>query len=120
VATVGTSGRERAGIAPRVANAALGAWLVLSVLAWPHLGPEGFNTLVTGLLVLTVAPIAVWAPRMRFGTLFLGVWLFLTTFLFVHQRTFTFWHDLVASLVLLALAAVPSRPWRYREERARA
>jgi hypothetical protein len=114
------SSARRAGVAPRVANTVLGAWLVLSVLAWPHLGPEGFNTLVTGLLVLTVAPLAAFAPRLRYGNLFFGAWLFVTTFVFVHARAFTFWHDLLASLLVLALAALPSRPWQYREERAQA
>jgi hypothetical protein len=115
----GTSSR-RGGVAPRIASTALGAWLVASVLVWPHYGPEGFNTLVTGLLALTVASIAVWAPRMRYGNLFLGAWLFLTTFLLVHAVRLTFFHDLLASVALLALAAVPSRPWQYRDERARA
>ncbi len=110
----------RAGVAPRVVNALLGAWLVASVLIWPHYGPEGFNTLITGLLVLTVAPIAAFAPRLRFGTAFLGVWLLLTTFVFVHALSITFFHDLVAAVVLLAIAAVPSRPWQYRGEGARA
>ncbi len=110
----------RAGLVPRVLNTVLGAWLIASVLIWPHYGPEGFNTLITGLLVITVAPIAIWAPRMRFGTAFLGAWLVVTTFVFVHALQFTFFHDLVASLVLLALAALPSRPWQYRDEGARA
>lgn len=110
----------RSGLAPRVLNTILGAWLIASVLVWPHYGPEGFNTLVTGLLVVTVAPIAMWVPRMRYGSLFLGGWLFLTTFVLVHAVRLTFFHDLAASIVLLALAAIPSRPWQYRDEGARA
>ncbi len=110
----------RAGVVPRVVNALVGAWLVASVLIWPHYGPEGFNTLITGLLVLTVAPISAFAPRMRFGTALLGAWLFLTSFVFVHALRVTFFHDLAASIVLLAIAAVPSRPWQYRGEGARA
>ncbi len=113
-------GSWRGGSAPRVLNAVLGAWLVASVLIWPHYGPEGFNTLITGLLVLAVAPIAAFAPRLRFGSAFLGAWLFVTTFVFPHALLFTFFHDLVASVVLIALAAVPSRPWQYRGEGARA
>ncbi|HEX9049344.1 MAG TPA: hypothetical protein VF841_02315 [Anaeromyxobacter sp.] len=104
----------RAGLAPRVANALLGAWLVASVLLWRHLGPEGFNALVTGLLVVTVAPIAAWAPRLRVGGAFLGGWLLVTTLVLVHARRFTLFHDLAVSIAIVALAAVPSRPWRYR------
>jgi hypothetical protein len=110
----------RAGIAPRVANTVLGAWLIVSVLVWPHYGPEGFNTLVTGLLLVTVAPVAIWTPRLRYGGLFLGAWLLLTTFVFVHALRLTFFHDLAAALVAIGLSLVPSRPWQYRAGRARA
>jgi hypothetical protein len=95
-------------------NALLGAWLIASVFLWRHWGPEGFNTLVTGLLVITVAPLAVWAPRLRFGGAFLGAWLLATTLVFVHARPFTLFHDLACSIAIIALAAVPSRPWQYR------
>jgi hypothetical protein len=104
----------RAGLAPRVVNALFGAWLVASVFLWRHWGPEGFNTLITGLLVITVAPLALWAPRLRFGSAFLGAWLFVTTLVFVHARRFTWVHDLAFSIAIIALAAVPSRPWQYR------
>jgi hypothetical protein len=110
----------RDGLAARVANAALGAWLVLSVLAWPHDGPEGFNALMTGLLLLTAAVIAVWVPRLRLGGAFLGAWLLVTTFVLVHAVRLTFFHDLAASILMIALALVPSRPWEYRAGRARA
>ena len=109
-----------AGLAARVASTLLGAWLVVSVLAWSHHGPEGFNTLVTGLLVLTVAPIAVWVPGARFAGAFLGAWLLLTTLVFDHASRFTLLHDLVAAILLLVLAAVRGRPVEYLDAPAEA
>ncbi len=96
-------------------NTVLGAWLVASVLLWHHRGPEGFNTLITGLLVIAVAPLAVWAPRIRFAASFLGVWLAATTLVFVHAHRFTFFHDLAVSIAIVAISLVPSRPWEYAE-----
>ncbi len=109
------SSSGRAGLAPRIVNLLLGAWLFASVLLWRHWGPEGFDTLITGLLVITVAPLAVWAPRLRFGGAFLGVWLAFMTLVLVHARRFTFFHDLAVAIAIVLIALVPSRPWEYRE-----
>jgi hypothetical protein len=110
-----TGASGNAGLAARVLSTLLGAWLIVSVLAWPHDGPEGFNTLITGLLVLTVAPIAVWVPGARFAGAFLGAWLLLTTLVFDHASRFTFFHDLAAAVLLLVLGAVRGRPVEYLE-----
>ncbi len=114
------SSTERAGIAPRVVNVILGAWLFASVLLWRHWGPEGFDTLITGLLVITVAACAVWTPRLRFGGTFLAAWLLFMTLVLVHARRLTFFHDLAVALAIVVLSAAPSRPWEYQRRHAEA
>ncbi len=117
---VASSPAGRAGVAPRIVNTVLGAWLIASIFVWPHYGPEGFDTLITGLLVVTAAPLAVWAPRLRFGPAFFAVWLVVMTLVLVHERRFTFFHDLAVAIAIILVSAVPSRPWVHPSEEARA
>lgn len=104
----------------RVVNALLGAWLVVSVFLWPHAGSEGYNALITGLLVAMVALVAIWAPPVRFANVLLGAWLLVTTLFFRHESELTLWNEVLVATVILVFAFVPSEPWRFRAARAQA
>ncbi len=100
----------RAGLAPRVASTLLGCWLFASVFLWPHNGADGFDALITGILVVTVAPIAIWTPALRLGNAYLAIWLFVTTLFFRHETLLTPFNDVLVSVAILLLALVPGRP----------
>jgi hypothetical protein len=99
-----------AGIWPRLLATALGAWLLASAFLWPHDATDGLDAVMLGLLVLTVAPMSIWAPRLRFGTLVLGAWLVFDGLVFEHPVLATGWNHLLVGGALCVLALVPSPP----------
>ena len=104
---------------PRIANVVLGAWLALSALAWPHEGPEGLNAIMTGLFVAMIAAMAVWAPVLRLGNLFLAAWLAGSTLMLDHASELTRWNELLVAGAIAAAALVRSASGRRRGAAAR-
>jgi hypothetical protein len=96
----------------------LGAWLVASVFLWRHGASDGFNTLMSGILVLTFAPAAVWAPSFRYAASFVAAWLLGTALFFEHPSAATLPNNVLVAGLILAISLVSSEPRTYRERRA--
>jgi hypothetical protein len=82
---------------------ALGIWLAISGLAWPHTVIQSWNAIVVGALIALFGILSMgyaWAYRVGIG---LAAWLFLSLFVFGRVSPATFWNNVfVAFLVFLA------------------
>ncbi len=94
-------------VAPRLVNLLLGAWLIACVFLWRHDGDEGINDFGTGILVVTAAAVALWAPAFRLANVFLAACLLVTTVNFHHVSAATLVNDLAVGAAILVLGLVP-------------
>ena len=108
----------RQGTWARWLNLLLGAWLIASTFAWRHDGPEGFDTLMIGIVVASCAPLALWAPWFRFASTLAGVWLLVMALHLTHVVPATLLHDAILSAAVIAVSLVPSPPRFTRAGRA--
>jgi hypothetical protein len=115
-----TPGTTRLGSGARLANVALGAWLVASIFLWKHWSNEAFDALTVGLLVLTFASASWWAPRLRFLNLVFAGFLVVDATCFRHALAITRANHVLAGLAIAVLAIVPSAPRWYERGLPRA
>ncbi|WP_437275595.1 hypothetical protein WME90_30660 [Sorangium sp. So ce375] len=85
-------------------NIALGIWLFLSAFLWRH-GREDFtNTWVVGALCVLFALIALWAPRARYATAILAVWLFVSAWTIPALLMATVWNNALVAVAILVVS----------------
>jgi hypothetical protein len=97
----------------RIVNMALGCWLFMSVLLWPHSRPQFVNALWVGFLVLLVAAIAAGAvARVRFVNSALGLWLMASTFVLPSEHRGTVWNHLCTGFLVFLVSLLPNLPER--------
>ncbi|HET7827161.1 MAG TPA: hypothetical protein VFK90_17625 [Anaeromyxobacter sp.] len=106
-------GPTRVGSGARVANVALGAWLVASPFLWRHWSNEAFDALTVGLLVLTFALASWWTPGLRFLNLVFAGFLLVDATCFSHALAITQANHLLVGLAIAGLSLVPSAPRWY-------
>jgi hypothetical protein len=94
----------------RKVNVALGAWLVLSAMLWPHTSWQLFNALITGGLIATfaLAGLGGW-PWGRSINVTLGFWLMTSSVLLPSTRNATIANHLLVGLAVVVVAALPAR-----------
>lgn len=115
-----TPGTTRLGSGARLANVALGAWLIASIFLWRHFSNEAFDALTVGLLVLTFASASWWAPGLRFLNLVFAGFLLVDATCFRHALAITQANHLLVGLAIAVLTIVPSAPRWYERELPRA
>lgn len=103
---------------PRIFNMLVGAWLILSALAWPHTVTERTNTIICGVLAIGLALAAICSRHVRYGNAALAVWLSVSTLLTspLGQSNKTLWNNCFAAAAIF-LAAFLGRG-RRREDSA--
>jgi hypothetical protein len=103
---------------PRIFITMVGAWLLVSGVAWPHSHFEVLNLIAVGFL----APMFAWLSTARDGARYAsaaaGVWLILTTLRFGTATHVTIVHNLImgASIFVASLVATSSADYRYERE----
>jgi len=91
-----------------LAEAALGAWLALSVFAWEHSAAERWYACGIGAAIVAVSLLAfTWVPRLRWANMGLAIALFLATVLTSHVTTGLALNHLIVSLAVLVVTFVP-------------
>jgi hypothetical protein len=93
---------------PRLAEAALGLWLMASIAVFPHESSSDFDTLMLGLLVISNAVQALWAPFFRFWNAALGLYMLVMEAVFPHASAGRMLSVLAAAGAILVLSFVPS------------
>ncbi len=101
---------------PRAVNAALGAWLFASTFLWRHSDNAGFADWLIGLFVFTTAVVAMYAPKMRWGSTFLAAALGLGALLASYPSAVARLHDLALAGAIGALSFWPARRERLPEQ----
>ncbi len=93
---------------PRFANILLGTWLTLTVLLWPHTRAQGWSTVLSGLVIVTAATVAVLAqPRARYGGVAAGAWVVASCFVLDGSSMATVLNNAVVGTLVVLLALVP-------------
>lgn len=95
---------------PRWLSLAIGLWLVVSVFAFQASSSGGFNRLIVGILVSSMAVQALWAPGYRWANALFGSWLLFSGAIFDHASLFLALSTMAAGGALVVLAMVPSPP----------
>ncbi|WP_437586538.1 SPW repeat domain-containing protein [Sorangium sp. So ce1000] len=85
-------------------NIALGIWLFISAFLWRHGRGEFTNTWVVGALCVLFALIALWAPRARYATAILAVWLFVSAWTIPVLLMATVWNNALVAVAILVVS----------------
>lgn len=92
---------------PRWLNIIVGIWVALSAFFWPHSPAEFKNTLIVGALSAAFAALALKVQAFRIVNVLLALWLFVTTWAFPVASRGTLWNNVIAAIVMLAIALIP-------------
>lgn len=92
----------------RSLNILVGVWLILSGFCWSHSAAQLTNALVVGAACALSAIAALRIPPARFVNAVLGMWLFVSTWMFPANNAATLWNHTLTALVMLVIALVPS------------
>jgi len=79
---------------PRVANAVLGAWLLVSAVLWRHGHAQAVDAAVCGLLAIGFAltgALTGWPPRLF--NVIVGAWLILSAVVLPHTTMASAWNQ---------------------------
>jgi hypothetical protein len=90
----------------RAANVALGIWLFISGMLWPHSPAEYLNTALCGLAIAVVAFISMSASQIRFINSALSIWLFISAFVLPTVTLGTAWHNAILAVFVFVLSLV--------------
>jgi hypothetical protein len=94
---------------PRIANLALGVWLQISALAWPHTDDARLSAWLPGLLISIVALLAMSAPPMRWLNAFLAWLLIFWTYSSAALEPLTYLNGIATGLLVLVFSTIPSK-----------
>ena|SRR5258708_6447325 len=102
---------------PRTFNAALGCWLALSTLAWPHSPAQRLSTFLSGAVIVILelsGRKTDWAHRL---TGLVASWVVMSLFL-IWPRPLTAWNNVVIGLLIASLSAMEPDRLLTRRHRA--
>jgi heme A synthase len=91
----------------RYVNIVLGVWLVISAFAWPHTVSQQTNAWVVGLLVATIALVAIARDRVRYLNTALAVWLFISIWALPGVYMATAWNSALVAIGIFMFSLVP-------------
>jgi hypothetical protein len=92
----------------RALNIVFGCWLFLSAFLWPHSAAQFWNALLSGLLVASVAVLALeTVPRARVVNTVLGAWLVVSSFLLPGLAELTVWNHVLVGVVVFGVSQLP-------------
>lgn len=97
---------------------ALATWLFASAWLLPHSIPTAWNSLISAILIATVALVSFAAPGkpgLRFGNALMAVWLLIAALLMPHVSLATMAHDVLVAMALSSLVIFTSGRWRKLE-----
>jgi hypothetical protein len=87
-------------------NVLLGSWLFLSAFLWEHGGAQRTNTAIVGVLIASLALVAMSAPAVRWLNTILSFWLFVSVWALPHHSLATMFNNAVVALVVLEVTLV--------------
>jgi len=89
----------------RLINVLLGVWVVISSLLWIRRGGSFVNSLVTGVVVVVSALLAIRRPDLRFINTAAGVWLIASMFAWPNYSSPMVWNNAMvgAAVALVSL-----------------
>ncbi len=93
----------------RCGNLLLGIWLQVSIFVWPHTDATRISAWLPGLLVSTIALLAMGAPPMRWLNGFVALWLLLWTVATASAEALTYFNGVACGLMVLILSVIPSK-----------
>ena len=96
-------------IAARITNIALGLWLVLSALAWPHSEPQRTNTWIVGALCIVFELVAFFRPMARYLSTVISVWLFISAWALPRVTVGTQWNNAFFAIAIFLVSLAPMR-----------
>lgn len=92
----------------RVTSLLVGLWLLVSGFVMDSSSSQTTNAWMSGAAAVVLSGIALARPRVRFGNMALGVWLFLSAFMFPGSGEMI-WSLAASGILLFALSLVPER-----------
>jgi hypothetical protein len=95
-------------VSPRLVNAALGVWLVISAFTWPHTYPQMTNTWICGVFCLVFALTGIAIPWVRYLNTALAVWLFISAWALPAPGAATVWNNVLCAIAIFVVSLVPS------------
>jgi hypothetical protein len=93
-----------------LANALLGAWLVVSAFLWHHSKANFVNAWLIGVVVVVSSLMAIRVPWFRFVTAAAGLWLITGLFAGGQLEAVTVWHNVMVGLGIVLASTVGRRP----------
>ncbi|KYG06598.1 hypothetical protein BE21_03130 [Sorangium cellulosum] len=99
---------QRRTAAVRGINVALGIWLFISAFLWRHSQGQFTNAWVVGALCVLFALLAIWAPRARYVSALLAVWLFVSAWSIPALSAWTVWNSALVAIGILIASLVPA------------
>jgi O-antigen ligase len=105
----------------RVGVIVLGGWLTCSSFAWPHTVAQARNTLVVGILLVVLGVLSTIYSWVRFGTVVLAAWLFVSVIALGRMTTATYWNNVMVAFLVFVLSMLePNRVFWSRGKRGMA
>lgn len=99
---------------------ALGVWLAVSALIWPHTVSQRINQVICGALVALFAAASRMTPSVRLLSMLMAVWLFIASVLLPSHSAWAILNNqVVAFLVFLTAIATPGTSRRTVQARRR-
>jgi len=89
----------------RLINVVLGVWVVLSARVWHRGGGSFINNVVTGIVVVVSAALAIRRPDLRFVNTAAGIWLIASLFAWPNYSSPMVWNNAMvgAGIALVSL-----------------
>lgn len=101
----------------RSLNVFLAAWLVFSLVVWPHGPVATWNSVILAVLIGLVAFAGSAIPKVHFVNAALGAWLVLSVFLLPVDRTDSVVNQLLVGFGVLVTALIPNElPKHYYDD----
>ncbi len=94
-------------MSPRLLNAILGVWLILSSFLWIHTRSQFINAWLVGIFIFLTAVSSIESPSLRVVNTVLAVWLFLSSWAFQGAAAETIWNNTVVAVVVFSLSLTP-------------
>ncbi len=86
----------------RLISILAGTWLLASAFIWRHSPFQKVNAILCGLLAIAIAIFDLYAPRARYASGALALWLFLSAVLTLSIKETTLWSNVICAVGIVA------------------